>query len=81
MKECRETFHEAENADGEHGPGGKHGPQDQAAVPVVHLHAVPQDHVPQDFGELGMSQREGPEPQVGGRVGDRAQGELDCVDA
>ena len=81
MKEGREPFHETEDPDREDRPGGEHGPQHQAPVPVVHLHPVTQDHCPEDLGELGVGQGEGPQPQVGGRVGDGPQSVLDSVDS
>ena len=38
------------------------------------------DHHPEHLAELGVCQGEGPEAEVGGRVGHTAQGELYRVD-
>lgn len=39
-----------------------------------------QDHLKKDNRELLVREREGPEPEVGGRVGDAAEHVLDRVD-
>ena len=41
----------------------------------------PHDHVPEDLRQLCVGEGEGPEPEVGGRVGDGAEDVLDRVDA
>ena len=41
---------------------------------------VAHDHLPEDRGELLMSEAQGPQPQVGGCVGDAAEHVLDAVD-
>ena len=52
MQESRETLHEQQNADREHSPGGKDGPEDDESVDGFHAQADLQDHGPQYFGEL-----------------------------
>ena len=44
------------------------------------LKSNPEDHVPENLRELRMRQRESPQAQVGGRVGDCPQHKLNGVD-
>ena len=41
---------------------------------------VAHDHLPEDRGELLVREAQGPQPQVGRRVGDAAEDVLDAVD-
>jgi hypothetical protein len=50
------------------------------AILLHHLEAHAQHLLEEDVGELRVRERERPEPQVGGRVGDGAQHELDGLD-
>ena len=70
-----------EDAEGEGGPGRKDGIDEDAADVALYGEGVPEDHVPEHLGELGVGQGQGPQPQVGGGVRDGAQHVLDSVDA
>jgi hypothetical protein len=62
----------------EHGDRGEGGAE--FALLLHHLEAHAQHLLEEDVGELRVRERERPEPQVGGRVGDGAQHELDGLD-
>ena len=50
---------------------------DDAQVGIHEAH--PHDHAPEDLGQLVVSQGQGPQSQVAGRVGDGAEDVLDGV--
>lgn len=46
---------------------------------LTYVITFPKQHVPGDLGELRVRERERPQPQVGGGVGDAAEHVLDRV--
>lgn len=74
-----QAFHETQDTDSQGGPKCKDGPQDDTTVPSAHTEADSHDHVPEDFWELCVSQGQGPQSKVRGRVRYRPKGILNCV--
>ena len=50
-------------------------------LPSTHAQPDPHDHVPEDFGQLGVRQRQGPQTEVGCSVRHRPERVLDGVNA
>mmetsp|Transcript_57679 Transcript_57679/g.114512 ORF Transcript_57679/g.114512 Transcript_57679/m.114512 type:complete len:229 (-) Transcript_57679:686-1372(-) len=82
VEERGEVLHDHEHDNRDNGPEGEGEPEHNALGPVTEAHLdanVGEDHILEELGKLRVGEREGPETQVGGGVGDGAQHELDGV--
>jgi hypothetical protein len=76
VQEGGERLHDQEHAKGGSGPDGKAKEDDEE---VVLAQGEDQYPLPEHGGELRVGQRQGPQAQVGGSVGDGSEHELDRV--
>ena len=79
MQEGGEPLHQTEDSDCENRPGSEYRPEKYPTPPSLAAQTNPHDHGPEDLGELGVGQGQGPQPEVGGRVGHSAEDKLDSV--
>jgi len=59
----------------------EHVESEEQADEVTADKAGAEAHVEEDFSQLAVSQRQSPQTQVGGGIGNGTQDELDCLDA
>ena len=52
VQECRQSFHQQQHADGEHGPRREDEEESRRALVAVEAQADLEDHVPQHFRQL-----------------------------
>ena len=76
MQHGRRALHDNEHGDGEEEPHGEKDEDGEDAEGAGHAEGVLERHVPEHDGELLMREREGPEAEVGGRVGDAVEAEF-----
>ena len=81
VKEGRESLHQTEDADCQHGPESKDNIQSHRPRVILEAECDPHDHTPQYLGQLGVGQGQSPQSEVGGSVRHRAKHVLDGVDA
>mmetsp|Transcript_5955 Transcript_5955/g.13541 ORF Transcript_5955/g.13541 Transcript_5955/m.13541 type:complete len:241 (-) Transcript_5955:1863-2585(-) len=80
VQKCGEGLHRHEHREGEAGPEVDRDKQSNR-VGVGHLETDLHDELlPEHLGQLGVGQRQRPQAQVGGSVGDATQNVLDGVD-
>ncbi len=77
VEEGRERLHDEEHTEGGAGPDGE---ADEDEEEVVLLEGEDEHALPEHGGELGVGERQGPQTQVRGGVGDGSEHELDGVD-
>jgi hypothetical protein len=77
VEEGRERLHDQEHTKGGAGPDGE---ADEDEEEVVLLEGEHEHALPEHGGELRVGERQGPQTQVRGSVGDGSEHELDGVD-
>lgn len=77
VEEALENVHAEDDAEGHPGEDGE---ADEDGERVARLNSRKHRLLPENGGELRVGQRQGPEAEVRGRVGDHAQHELDRLD-
>lgn len=82
VQERRQALHHDEDGQGQEGPGAEDdGEEDRLdVIALLGLQEFLQHHRPEDLGQLGVGERQGPESQVRGSVRDRREHVLDRVD-
>jgi len=80
MQKRRQPLHHTQNSQRQDKPHPKHPHRENDPDHPGHPERSLQGHVIKHFGELGVREREGPESEVGGRVGDTAEAEFDGMD-
>jgi hypothetical protein len=77
VEEGRERLHDQEHTEGGASPDGE---ADEDEEEVVLLEGEHEHALPEHGGELRVGERQGPQTQVRGSVGDGSEHELDGVD-
>lgn len=74
VQEGRQSLHDTQDGEREDEPGRKHEDEEEgredARVGSLGGEGALEGHVVQNLGELGVGERESPESEVRGRVGD-----------
>jgi hypothetical protein len=69
FRKVNTCLHDTQNANGANEPEDtNHDDQDVLENTVLHFERTRDSHVPQYFGELSMSERQSPQPQVRSRM-------------
>ena len=79
MQERRKTLHQTQNAQRQPEPRGTDEDANDNPDDAGHVLDNSDRHVPENLGQLGVCEGESPETEIGGRVGDTAEAELDGV--
>ena len=80
MQHRTRALHHHQHSNREHEPEAKEQEDGEDAQRTAHGEGVAESHAPEDDGELLMRERQGPETEVGGCVGDAVEAEFNGVD-
>jgi hypothetical protein len=79
MQHRTRPLHHTQHEDGEHKPEPEGDDDHDDLHAAGHTKGVGERHVPEHDGELLVGEREGPETEVGGGVGDAVEAEFDGI--